>query len=129
MTDAHTLELRLVRAELAEVRELQTDLVRRLLEREDRRTGIVLLPLAAELVGLRDFDAGMLATVAYNDRTPIGQALTEIIGDYTDGDGGFRGLAHLLKRLQGAHLAGCKLMPRGEGRGGLRWRIVQVSSE
>lgn len=129
MNDAALLELRLLREAVAVLADEQRHLQRRLLERDDRRTGIVLLPLAAELVGLRDFDAGMLATVAYNDRTPIGQALTEIIGDYTDGDGGFRGLAHLLKRLQGVHLAGCKLMPRGEGRGGLRWRVVQVSGE
>lgn len=130
MTDAAlTLELRLVRAELAEVRESQADLVRRLLEREDRTTGRVLLPLVNDLVGERDLDAGTLAAAALNDRTATGQAVREIINDYTDCDGSFRSLAHLLKRLQGVHLGGCKLVPRGEGRGGLRWRVVQVSGE
>jgi len=55
------LELRPMRATLAEVLEVQQDLQRRLLDRDDRRTGIVLLPLAVELVGTQTFDAAGLA--------------------------------------------------------------------
>jgi hypothetical protein len=128
VNDHALLELRLVRAALLEVLEVQQDLQRRLLDREDRRTGVVLLPLALELIGSRPFDAAGLAVAALNDRTSAGRAACEIVSDYTDDDGGFRGLARLLQRLQGVRLAGCKLVPAGEGRGGLRWRL-QVSGE
>lgn len=124
---ATDLELRRLAAEQAELREAVEHLTRRLLAAEDRRTGVVLLPLLAELVGGETFTAASAAARALNDRTAIGQAVRELLADVGMGAGGLRSLGRLLLRLDGAALGGVRLVPAGERREGLAWRLVQVS--
>jgi hypothetical protein len=126
LTDPLLLELRQLRAELAELRAIVVDRVRADLAPQDRRIGAALLPLAAEVHG-GEFSAAELAAAALNDRSAAGQALCELIRDHgTDEGGGFRTLARLLERIHGMPLGGCRLVRLSESRTGRRFR-VQVS--
>lgn len=128
MTDPALLELRLLRETVAALADEQRHLQRRLLERDDRRAGLVLWPLVHELVGERPFTAPSLLQAALNTRTPTGRAATEIITELSDGDS-LRSFGRLLQRLAHAPLAGYRLVPAGECREGLRWRLVRVSGD
>jgi hypothetical protein len=129
MTDPALLELRLLRETVAALADEQRHLQRRLLERDDRRAGLVLWPLAAELTNGRPFTGQGLLQAALATRTPVGQAVRELIVEAADGAGGMRAFGRLLQRLQGVPLAGYRLVAAGESREGLRWRLVQVSSD
>jgi hypothetical protein len=129
MTDPALLELRLLREAVAALAEENRFLQRRLLGREDRRVGLVLWPLAAELVGERPFTGPGLLAVALNSRTPVGQAAKEIITDMATDEGGLRTFGNFLARLKNVPLAGYRLIPAGESREGLRWALVRVSGE
>lgn len=127
MTDPALLELRLLREAVAQLTDEQRHLQRRLLEREDRRTGLVLLPLAADLVGASPFTGPGLLAAALNTRTPVGQAAREIITELSSDEGGLRAFGSFLARLKHVPLAGYRLIPAGEERAGLRWRLERVS--
>lgn len=129
MNDNHlALKLRVMQSQLTDLLDEQRHLARRLLEREDRRIGTVLLPLLHELIGDAAFTAASAAARALNDRTATGQAVRELLADVGMGDGGgLRSFGRLLQRLDGAPLAGLRLLPAGERREGLAWRMVHVS--
>lgn len=128
--DPVLLEVRQQSAEIAELREIIEHLARRNLEKEDRRAAIALFPLAAGLVQSRDFTARSLLAVAFDARTPEGQAIRELAKDISgdgDPDENARALGRMLKRVSGVTLGGYRLEPRGEASEGLRWRLVRVS--
>lgn len=127
MTTGTDLELRRLAVLVAELVEENRTLQRRLLTAEDRRIGTVLLPLVRELVDGEPFTAASAAARALNDRTATGQAVREVLADLGMGDGGLRSFGRLLQRLDGVPLAGLRLVPAGERREGLAWRLVQVS--
>lgn len=127
MTTGTDLELRRLAVMVAELVEENRTLQRRLLTAEDRRMGTVLLPLLHELVDGAPFTAASAAARALNDRTATGQAVREVLADLGMGDGGLRSFGRLLQRLDGVPLAGLRLVPAGERREGLAWRLVQVS--
>lgn len=122
MTDAALVELRLVRQELAAVRESHDYLLRRLLDRDDRRTGAALLPLLAELMD-GAIDVAGVATVALNDRSAAGQALRELVAEHVTDEGGLRAFGRMLARLEGVSLGGYRLVRDGAARGVVRWRV------
>ncbi len=124
--DALVLELRMVRADLNELRDSHADLLRRLLEAGDRRTGVVLFPLMAELVPGR-FTAKEVLSVAFDTRTPTGKALLELVKEHATDDGGLRAFGRQLARLEGVPLAGYRLVRDGQANAGRRWRLVRVS--
>jgi hypothetical protein len=128
------LEIKRLRAEAAEqraeVRELREDLqflMRALLTASDKRNALRFLPLIADVIGERPFTAPQVLAAALNDRTPAGQALRELVREFVTDDGGLRTFGKLLSRIEGAPLAGCRLISAGEGRDGRRWRVVRVS--
>ena len=126
MTDAVVvLELRALRLAVAELVADQQHVERRRLAADDRRIGIALLPLAAALVEDARFTGEALFEIALDDRTPVGQAVREILRDY----GSLRALGKLLVRLEGIALAGCRLVAAGSHRGDRAWRIASVSDE
>ncbi|MBK7515319.1 MAG: hypothetical protein IPI51_06830 [Betaproteobacteria bacterium] len=129
MNDPTLLQLRMLTETVAALAEENRHLQRRLLERDDRRAGLVLWPLAHELVGERPFTGPGLLQAALNTRTAVGQAVRELIVEAADGAGGMRAFGRMLQRLQGVPLSGFRLVPSGESREGLRWRLVQVSGE
>jgi hypothetical protein len=129
MTDPALLELRLLREAVAALVDEQRHLTRRLLERDDRRAGLVLFPLISALAGSSPFTAGGLLQAALNDRSSVGQAVRELIVEASAGTAGLRAFGRLLARLEGCTLAGFKLTAAGEAREGLRWRLVRVSDE
>jgi hypothetical protein len=128
MNDPALLELRVLREAVSQLAEETRHLTRRLLERDDRRAGLVLWPLVHELVGERPFTGPGLLQAALNTRTPIGQAVKEIITELSDGDT-LRSFGRMLQRLQGVPLAGYRLVYVGESRGGLRWQLARVSGD
>ena len=102
-------------------------LTRRLLARDDARSGSVIVALAAE-VHPGPFAAGELAATALTNRSPAGTALCEVLREgFIDGDGGFRSLGRLLDRIEGVAFDGLRLVAVGESRAGRRYRVVQVS--
>ena len=121
------LELRRLRVEVAELRDEHRHLMRALLTREDRRSGVVLLPMVAELVGSGMFTAASLLAGALKDQTPAGQATRDVLADLATDTGGLRAFGRLLSRLEGAPLAGCRLQAAGEASDGRRWRVLSVS--
>lgn len=125
MTDAALLELRRLAPKVDELVEDQQHVERRRLALDDRRTGIVLLPLAADLIGEARFTGPVLSGVALNDRTPTGQALREVLADY----GSLRALGKLLARIDGVTLAGCRLVPAGRIGDDRAWRIDRVCDD
>jgi hypothetical protein len=62
-----------------------------------------------------------------NDRTPAGQAMRELAGDYATECGGLRAFGRLLARLEGVPLAGLRLVRRGQARDGVSWKVSRVS--
>lgn len=124
---AIALEVRRLAALVAELVDENRTLQRRLLAAEDRRIGAVVLPLLAELVGQQPFTAASIATHALNDRTVAGRAVREVLADLGADDGGLRSFGRLLQRLDGVPLAGLRLLPAGQRREGLAWRLVHVS--
>jgi hypothetical protein len=124
---AMLLEVRQLHAKVADLVDEQRHLLRALLAGPDRRAGVVLLPLVAELVGDGAFTATSLLRGAMNDRTPTGQAARDVLGDLTTEAGGLRAFGRLLARLQGVPLAGYRLVPDGEASEGRRWRMQRVS--
>jgi hypothetical protein len=118
------LEIRVMRAELAEVREESAHLTRRLLKRDDWRTGEALLPLAYELVGESVFTGPMLWMATLNPQTPTCQAVRELIGDFGTDEGGLRSFGWFLARLEGVPLAGHRLVKARGRNEGLGWRIA-----
>lgn len=126
VNDASLLELRLLRAEVAELRADLGTLLRRQFARDDRRLLLALLPLVSELLGDANFTANQLAEVALNERSPLGQALRELIADAcADGDS-LRPLGELLARAEGVPFAGCRLVSAGMSHGARRWRVGQA---
>jgi hypothetical protein len=123
------LQLRLMQAMLEELRESVDHLGRRLLERDDRRTGEALLPLVAAILGSQTFTAPSLAAALLNDRSAEGQAARELVAGFCSTDGGLRAFGKLLARLDGVALAGCRLVPVSSRRDGRLWRVVRVSGE
>lgn len=123
------IELRRLTEMVEALKDAQDHLVRRMVSRDERRTGAALWPLAAELVGEGDFALTFLHARALNDRTPMGRAVLELIEDYVDPDTGhLRSLGQLFSRLEGASLGGYRLVRgTGPGRSGERWRLVRVS--
>ena len=90
-------ELAAVRAKLDELCEAQEHLTRRLLEREDRRTGGALVPLLGETFqDEAQFTAAEVAAKALNDRTATGQALREVIAEHITEDAGLRSFGRLV---------------------------------
>jgi len=126
MTDPALLQLRVLTDAVAALADEHRHLQRRLLERDDRRAGLVLWPLAAELTNGRPFTGPGLLAVALDTRTAVGQAVKEVITELSEGDT-LRSFGRTLQRLQGVPLAGFRLVPAGESREGLRWRLVPVS--
>ena len=121
MTDAHTLEMRRIAAELAELRDDHRELQRQLLAKSDRRTGMRLAPAIARIVGAdRPFTVADLAALVLNAGTPAAGVVLDALADHADDDGGFRGFGRLLQRLQGVPLAGWRIQ-RASGE---RWRVV-----
>ena len=119
--DALTLELRLLRAELADLRDDHRELQRQLLSKADRRTGLRLAPAIVRVVGEgRSFTVAYLAGLVVEDYTPAACVIRDALADHADADGGFRGLGRLLQRLQGVPLAGWRIQ-RATGE---RWRVV-----
>lgn len=127
MNDPLILEIRRLRAELAELREDQQFLMRALLAASDKRNALRFLPLIADVLGDRAFTAPELLAAALNDRTAAGQALREVIGEFVTDDGGLRAFGRLLARIEGVPLGGCRLISAGDGRDGRRWRVVRLS--
>lgn len=128
MTTGTDLELRRLAVLVAELVEENRTLQRRLLTADDRRIGTVLLPLLHELVDGQTFTGAAVATLVLNELSPTGQAVREVLQELgVWGDGGVRSLGRLLRRLDGVPLAGLRLVPAGERREGLAWRLVQVS--
>lgn len=125
--DALVIELRLLRAAVADLQLSHDHLLRQHLARADRRTGAALLPLAADLAGGREITAPELAAWALNDRTPSGRALCGLVEAYITDEGGLRALGRFLARIEGAPLGGHRLERAGPSRDGLRWRVVRVS--
>ena len=122
VTDAAlTLELRLLRAELAELRYDHRELHRQLLAKADRRIGIRLVPAIARTIGAgRPFAVADLAALVLNADTPAAGVVLDALADHADDDGGFRGFGRLLQRLEGVPLAGWRIQ-RATGE---RWRVV-----
>jgi hypothetical protein len=129
LMSALVLEVRAMRAEVHELRDSIDHLARRTLEREDRRVGEALLPLACELIGAETFTSVALAAAALNERTVAGQAVRELIAEYCSSSGGLRALGKLLARLDGIALAEHRLVPAGEHRAGRAWRVERVSGD
>ncbi len=120
-TDALTLELRAMRAELRDLRDDHRELQRQLLSKADRRTGLRLAPSIARTVGEdRPFTVADLAALVLNAGTPAAVVVRDALADHADDDGGFRGFGRLLQRLQGVPLAGWRIQ-RATGE---RWRVV-----
>lgn len=128
---AMAVELRLLRAEVAELRTDQQALLRRLLDRDDRRIGASVFPLADELMGAVAFTVPDLARRAMNTRDPLGRAVLELLEEAGAGtpatEVNLRAAGRLFARLEGAALSGLRLVAAGETREGLRWRLVRVS--
>ncbi|RIK69798.1 MAG: hypothetical protein DCC67_21070 [Planctomycetota bacterium] len=127
MNDPLILEIRRLRAELAELREDQQFLMRALLQPADKRNAVALLPLIADVLGDRAFTAADVVAAALNTRTPDGQALLELVRERATDDGGLRAFGKMLARIEGMPLAGCRLISAGDGRDGRRWRVVRLS--
>lgn len=127
MSDALILEIRRLRAELAELREDHQHLLRALLTARDKRNGVALLPLISDVLGDRAFTAADVVAAALNTRTAEGQALLELVREFVTDVSGLRAFGKLLARIEGVPLAGCRLIGGGEGRDGRRWRVVRLS--
>ena len=99
VTDAAlTLELRLLRAELAELRDDHRELQRQLLAKADRRIGMRLVPAIARPIGAgRPFAVADLAALVLNADTPAAGVVLDALADHADDDGGFRGFGRLLQ--------------------------------
>jgi hypothetical protein len=123
MSDMLVLEVRRLAALVAELLDEQQHVHRRLLEREDRRTGAALVPLLAEAFGTGDFTAAAVAAHALNARDAAGQALRELVGEYATERGGVRAFGRLLVRLEGVTFDGHRLVSMGQVRGVARWRV------
>jgi hypothetical protein len=117
------LEVRQLRAELAEQRAELAFLLRAVLSRQDRRAGSALVPLLAEAFNGECFTAAEIATSALNGRDAASQALRELVADYCTAEGGLRALGRLLARLEGCSFDGGRLVSGGERRGVASWRI------
>ena len=129
MTDALALEVRRLAAVVEDMRESHDHLVRRLLDRDDRRTGSALVPLLAEVFPSQSFTVADLAARVLNDRTPIGQAVRELAHEYVTDEGGLKGLGRLFARLEGMRFSGCRLQLDGRPGGIARWRVGFSLSE
>lgn len=127
--DPAALEMRRLRDKVEELCEEQRYVMRALLARDDRRAGLVLLPLVAELLGSCTFTAAGLLAASLNARTPAGQAAREVLADMATDSGGLRAFGRLLSRLEGVVLAGCRLQAAGETGEGRRWRLTRVSDD
>lgn len=123
------LELRLLRNEVAELRAEQGHLMRRLLPRDDRRTGCVLLSLVFEVFENHVFTAAELATRTLNGRDTSAQALRELVAEQCTEQGGLRALGKLLGRLEGVSFDGLRLVRAGAVRGVVRWRIAGLLAD
>lgn len=123
MTDAVALELRRLVAEVAELRADQAHLLRRLLDKDDRRTGCVLVPLLSEVFDAEPFTAAEVAARTLNGRDAAAQALREVVAEYCTEEGGLRALGRFLARLEGISFAGLRLVRAGAVRGVQRWRV------
>lgn len=125
---ALALELRKLRAQMTDLCESQEHLVRRVLKVDDRRTGAALLPLLEEKLGVDvAFTSEDLFADALNDRTPLGQALLELMTDPGEEDAGARAFGKLLVRLEDVPFAGLRLVAVGATRNPRKWRLVRVS--
>ena len=121
MSDASMFELRLVRAELAGLRECIADLQHQLLAKHDRRTGLRLVPSIARLLGEdRPFEVAALAAAALNATSPAGGVVRDVLTEHADADGGFRAFGRLLQRLHGVPMGGWRIQRAGPE----RWRLV-----
>ena len=109
--------------ELAEVREMQEHLARRLLDHDDRRTGGALVPLLGEIFESTPFTAADIATRALNDQTATGAAVRELLGERLTESGGLRPFGRFLARIEGVRFDGWRLVAAGETRGVMRWRV------
>lgn len=127
MNDPLILEIRRLHAEVQALREDHQHLLRALLAASDKRNGVALLPLIADVIGDRAFTAADVVAAALNTRTAEGQALLELVREFVTDVSGLRAFGRLLKRIEGVPLAGCRLIGDGEGRDGRRWRVVRVS--
>ena len=98
MSDPLALELRLVRAELAALRDDHRELQRQLLAKSDRRAGLRLAPAIGRLVGEgRTFTPTDLALMSLNSPSPAAGVIQGALADHTDADGGFRAFGRLLQ--------------------------------
>ena len=120
--DPLALEVRRLAAAIESQREELAWLSRRLLARDDARSGALIVSLATE-VHPEPFVAAELAAAALNDRTAVGAALRDVLKGYIDSDGGFRALARLLDRIEGVAFDGHRLVGVGPTRAGRRYRI------
>lgn len=125
MTDAAFLELRRLAALVERLDEAVNHLQRRQLHDDDRQTGQVLLPLAAEVVGERAVTVPELMAAALADRTPAGQALCETLVAY----GSTKAIGRLLGRLDGVVLSGVRLVPAGQRSERHRWRFLPTETD
>jgi hypothetical protein len=120
-------ELRAVRAEQEEQREALDDLARRLLTSDDRRIGMPLIRILANLFGHERFAAVDIAAKALHRQDTAGQALCELIGDRLGKKGGVLALGWLLARLEGVRFKGYRLVAAGENHGIRLWRVSPPS--
>lgn len=126
--DPLMLELRRLCSVIEDLRDEQRWLARRMLKRDDSRTGAAILPLALEVHG-EDFAPAELLAAALNDRTAVGQALLELVREYMDEDGeGCRTLAWFFIRIEGVVLGGHRLVKVDDcrARAGTRYRVQVV---
>jgi hypothetical protein len=125
---ALALEVRRLIALVEDLRESHDDTMRRLLDRDDRRTGSVLVPLLANLFGDDDFTAPSIAARVLNDRTALGQAVRELVAEYVTDAAGLRSFGRMLARIESVRFGGYRLRALGNTRAGLRWRVARVSA-
>jgi hypothetical protein len=110
---------------VAELVEDQQHVERRRLAADDRRVGVVLLPLIDEVVLDRRFTGPLLYQAALGTRTAAGQALAAVLADY----GSMRAVGKLLARLSGITFDGCRLAPAGRIGDDRAWVVDRVSGE
>lgn len=126
MTDAALLELRLLRAAVADLVEEQQHLHRAITKRADLRTASAMWPLLAELVGSAPFTGPSVYALALNQHTPSGDALCEMVVEYGSEDGGLKAYGKFLARLEGVPVLEHRLIKVDAVREGLVWRLQRV---